>query len=494
VQLRGAVRGGGVADLSVLFCTEGTYPFVEGGVGTWCDIICRELPQVEFTLYAVTGSPEVSYKFDPPPNARRVVHVPLFGTRDPSEAFGARRERASEQEIDEVFVPLLRRLLEGLDVEGAEIRDYGVVVYELWRWFGTHEWRQTWKSRPVYEAFAAYAATRARPGEVPTVGDVDAALGWLHAFFAPLAAPVPRSDLVHATIAGFAALPGIVAKHRDGTPFLVTEHGVYVRERYISVSTSDFSQYAKRFLMSLTGFVARLVYAHADLVAPVVAYNQRWELPFGVDASRISAIYNGVDPGLFLPRPRPRDAPAGPVAVAAARIFPLKDIETMIRSAAVARELVPGIRYLVYGSLDADVPYVERCLGLVRELGLEETFELRGFHSNPAELYAEGDICVLSSISEAFPYTVLESMACARPVVGTDVGGVREALDGFGIVVPPRDPEAFGRAVARMFDDDEFRRELGRRAREEVLAKYRTSDSVNAYWAAYLELTGRVAA
>jgi glycosyltransferase involved in cell wall biosynthesis len=175
--------------------------------------------------------------------------------------------------------------------------------------------------------------------------------------------------------------------------------------------------------------------------------------------------------------------------VAAARIFPLKDIETMIRSAAVARELIPDIRYLVYGSLDADVPYVRRCQALVAELGLENTFELRGFHSNPAELYSEGDVCVLSSISEAFPYTALESMACARPVVGTDVGGVREALEGFGIVVPPRDPEAIGRAVVSLVADDEFRRELGRRAREEVLAKYRTSDSVNAYWAAYCELT-----
>src|SRR5262249_6984349 len=59
-----ALRGGRI---EVLFCTEGTYPFVEGGVGTWCDIICRELPEVEFTLYAVTGAPEVTWKFEPPP-------------------------------------------------------------------------------------------------------------------------------------------------------------------------------------------------------------------------------------------------------------------------------------------------------------------------------------------------------------------------------------------------------------------------------------------
>ena len=391
-------------------------------------------------------------------------------------------------------MPLFRRLLDGLAVEGPEVRDLGVVVYELWRWFTEHDWRRTWKTREVYDTFAAHAVAAAPPGEEPTVADINTALHWLYAFLVPLTAPVPESDLVHATIAGFAALPGVIAKHRDGTPLLVTEHGVFVRERYIAVSAADFSPFAKRFLMELSSFVARLVYAHADVVAPVVRYNRRWELPYGADPESIRVIYNGVDPGLFVPKPKPPETAGGPVAVAAARIFPLKDIETMIRSAAVARELVPEIRYLVYGSLDADVPYVERCRALVAELGLERTFELRGFHSKPAELYTEGDICVLSSISEAFPYTVLESMSCARPVVGTDVGGVGEALSGFGLVVPPRDPEALGRAVCSLLGDDEFRRELGRRCREQVLARYRTSDSVNAYWDVYRQLTERAAA
>ncbi len=391
----------------------------------------------------------------------------------------------------ESFLPLFRLLLEGMAVEGTEVREYGVVVFRLWQFFQEFDWKRTWQSPLVYEAFAA--DLRATAGEA-TVADLATALQWFSSFLLPLAAAVPESDLVHSTIAGFAGLPGIVAKHRDGTPFLVTEHGVFVRERYIAVSAADFSQFAKRFLMALSSFVAKLNYAHADLVAPVVRYNRRWELPYGADPERIEPIYNGIDPGLFVPKPKPPSTAGGPVAIAAARIFPLKDIETMIRGAAVARELVPGIRFIVYGSLDADVPYVARCRALVAELGLEETFDLAGFHPNPADLYSEGDICVLSSISEAFPYTVLEAMSCARPVVGTDVGGVREALEGFGVVVPPRDPEAFGRGVAMLLADDEFRRELGRRAREEVLAKYRTSDSVEAYWAAYRRLTGELRA
>lgn len=442
----------------------------------------------------------MSFKFDPPPNARRIVHVPLFGTIDPAEyllrdvPFAELRQRrgaTTEDRVGERFVPLLERLLEGLSVEGPEVRDYGVLVLELWQWFREHDWRRTWTSRPVYDAFATHARLHPLGPESPSVGDVNTALHWLSSFLLPLAVDVPRTDLVHTTIAAFAALPGIVAKHRDGTPFLVTEHGVYVRERYIAMSSADFSPYEKRFMMALTSFVARLVYAHADLIAPVVEYNRRWELPYGADPRRIRPIYNGVDPGLFVPKPKPAATAGGPVAIAAARIFPLKDIETMIRSAAVARDLVPDIRYLVYGSLDADPAYVERCRTVVQELRLEGTFELRGFHSKPAELYTEGDVCVLSSISEAFPYTVLESMACSRPVVGTDVGGVKEALSGFGLVVAPRDPEALGRAVVQLLADDEFRRELGRRAREEVLAKYRISNSVNAYRDAYAELTSR---
>ncbi len=146
--------------------------------------------------------------------------------------------------------------------------------------------------------------------------------------------------------------------------------------------------------------------------------------------------------------------------------------------------------FIVYGNLDADVPYVERCRALISELDLHDTFELAGFHPSPAQVYVEGDISALSSISEGFPFTVLESMACARPVVGTDVGGVREALEGFGRVVPPRDHEAFGTACVELLRDDELRLELGRRAREQILLRFRTSTSVEGYRELYRRLAG----
>jgi glycosyltransferase involved in cell wall biosynthesis len=160
----------------------------------------------------------------------------------------------------------------------------------------------------------------------------------------------------------------------------------------------------------------------------------------------------------------------------------------MIRAAAIARESIPDVEFLVYGSLDADVPYVEECRRLIAELGLEKTFVFAGHHTKPAELYNEGDISALSSISEGFPYTVLESMACARPVVATDVGGVREALEDFGILVPPRDHEAFGQAVVKLLQSPELRVRMGRQGRETVLAHFRTEHTVGAYRKLYERL------
>src|SRR3954452_6152537 len=481
---------------SVLLCTEGTYPYVGGGVSTWCDILCRELEEYEFTLYAVTGEPEVRLRYELPPNVTGTIHVPLWGAREPSDfilakipfaELDARRKRTTATAVELRFVPLLHRLLGAMGVESGPDDD-GTLIWQLWRWFQEHDWRGTWKSREVWDAFVEITAVSHGALEPPTVEDTATALRWLANYLLPLTTPLPKADLAHTTIAGFPGLAGIVSKLEHGTPFLVTEHGVWVRERYISISNGPFSEFGKRFLMGLSKYLARANYKVADVVSPVTGFNRRWEVPYGAAAESIETIPNGVDPGLFTPAPKPPSTANRPVVVAAARVFPLKDIETMIRAADVARREMPDIEFLVYGSLDADVPYVEACRALIAELGVEKTFTFAGHHSKPAELYNEGDISALSSISEGFPYTVLESMACARPVVATDVGGVREALEDFGILVAPRDHVAFGEACVTLLRNPELRARMGRQAREAVLARFRIAHSVGGYRELYERL------
>lgn len=482
---------------TVLLTTEGTYPFVGGGVSTWCDLLCQELGDYDFTVMALTGSPAAELRYTLPQNISSVIQVPLWGMAEPAEHIDPRigvagivrrRSGTSAGVVEEGFLPLMERLMAGLDGSDGDAASMMSVFEEMSAYFMEHDWGTTWKARSTWEAFRRSALEGRFGGVEPTVWDMTTGLRWLHFFLMPLAVPLPRTTLVHATIAAFAAIPGIVAKQRWNTPFILTEHGVAVRERYLAVAQQDMSPWGGRFLIALSSLIARTAYAAADVVAPVADYNRRWEEQMGAAPEKIRTIYNGVDPGVFVPRPRPDGGAGRPTVVAAARIFPLKDVETMIRAADVTRRSVPDVRYLVYGSLDADVPYVERCRALIEELDVGETFEFGGLHHSPADLYCEGDISILSSISEGFPYTVLESMSCGRPVVATDVGGVREALEGFGIVVPPRDPEALGEAAARLLLDPQLRAELGRRSREEVLARYRIGHSIDGYRWLYEEL------
>ena len=72
----------------------------------------------------------------------------------------------------------------------------------------------------------------------PTVWDLTTCFRWTKHFLTPLDAPIPETSIVHATLAGFPGIAGVVAKRHRGTPFLVTDHGVFVRERYIAVSAN----------------------------------------------------------------------------------------------------------------------------------------------------------------------------------------------------------------------------------------------------------------
>ena len=262
-------------------------------------------------------------------------------------------------------------------------------------------------------------------------------------------------------------------------------------KRYLAVSTTRLPVTQRRFLLAIAELCGAVTYEHADVIAPVCAWNTRWERRLGADDEMLVPICNGVDVDAFTPRDKPRTSPGygRPTVVAAARIFPLKDVETMIRAAAVTRAAIPDVLFLVYGSLTADPDYVARCRTLIDELDLADTFVLAGLAPDPTEIFNQGDIGVLSSVSEAFPYTVLEALACARPVAATDVGGVSEMLAGWGILVPPRDAAALGRACAELLADPQRRALLGRRGRERVLARFRSSMVVDRYAGLYDQLT-----
>ncbi|MDZ7680242.1 MAG: glycosyltransferase [Fodinibius sp.] len=179
---------------------------------------------------------------------------------------------------------------------------------------------------------------------------------------------------------------------------------------------------------------------------------------FDAPEERIDPIYNGVDTEEFRPQPKPDHTKDRPTVVAVAHVFPLKDVETMIRSCNLVRQQIPNVQYIIYGSLEVDKEYVAKCRKLVEELDLgDRFFTFGGYHDTPSEIFNEGDISILSFyFSRICPTAVLESMSCARPVVATDVGGVSEAVEGCGIICKPRDAKDLAEGVIKLLEDDGF--------------------------------------
>lgn len=483
--------------LSVMLTTEGTYPHSTGGVSTWCNNLIGNLNWVDFTLVPVMMNPYITMRYELAGNIDRVAEVPLWGMEEPAEyltnipfsqVYQAKRETL-EPVISDKFIPSFRAFVEELYQDKLDGRIIGEKIYEMHRYFQRYDYNLTLKSEPVWDTFREVVLSNAgRSGiaALPTIFDITEALRWLYHFMIPVLADPPRTDLAHSTAAAFCAIPCVVSKLRDGTPFLLTEHGVYIREQYLSVSRANYPFYAKDFLLRLIVGISRMSYFFADQISPVCRYNIRWEMAHGAEPEKIKVIYNGIDPDVFVSRELPDLPPT--VIVPAARIDPLKDIETLLHAAARVSRSVPDIAFVVYGHM-LDEDYLNTCTKLRQELGLEHTVTFAGHSDVPWEIYNQGHVVALTSISEAFPYAVIEAMASSRPVVASNVGGIGEALEGCGIVVAPRDVEGFANAILKLLGDPELRKQLGQEARDRVLNTFTLRHFVTAYGDSYRTLT-----
>lgn len=142
-----------------------------------------------------------------------------------------------------------------------------------------------------------------------------------------------------------------------------------------------------------------------------------------------------------------------PLVATAARLHPQKDLGTFLAAMAVVRARVPSVRVAIAG----DGPDAEAIRRERDRLGLADVVELLGQRDDVPDLLAAADVVALSSIWEGSPLVVAEAMLLGRPVVATAVGAVPEAVvDGeTGRLVPARDPQALGDAVADLLESPE---------------------------------------
>jgi len=203
-------------------------------------------------------------------------------------------------------------------------------------------------------------------------------------------------------------------------------------------------------------------------------------------------IPNGFDCGRFVPDPAARmrirrelgitdsDLVIGHVG----RYHEIKGHRLLISAIARLKARLPSATLVLVG-LDVDDGNTE-LTAAIRDAGLESRVRLLGLRNDIPQLTAAFDLAVLASRAESFPNVVAEAMACAVPVVATDVGDCAAIIGDTGIVCRYGDPDALAAGIMSLASlSDADRERLGQRARARIQANFALESIAHRYWDVY---------
>ncbi|WCB95091.1 glycosyltransferase [Baekduia alba] len=459
----------------ILLTTEGTYPYIMGGVSSWCDLMVNSLTEFDWQVMPIVAPHGRPPTFALPRHATEIGPVEVWSEELPKLARGGRGDRRSGVELPSMLV---RNLL------GWEGSTDAVVA--AWVWCRRHPGgvRRAFRSAQGWAAFleglrAVLAERIPEAGTPPALDLVEAATLYQTLYWVArtAAVPTPPTDALHVTAAGWAAIPAVVHKALHETPMVLTEHGVYVREAYLAAARNGDSPGSRFAATRLARGLARTAYAAADVVSPVTDANAYWEMGLGIDPNKILVLYNGLEPPSA-----PTPPPCTRTVVSVGRLDPLKDAHTMLRVAAQATTHLPDARFLHYGPVPrGEEIYGQSCLALHARLGLGERFRFMGATADPTGVVRASDVVLMTSISEGLPMAILEAMGQARPVVSTGVGGVPEVVRGCGLVCAPGDDHALTTAVVMLLRNPDLAWRLGQRGHSRLGRLFNERACVDGY-------------
>lgn len=496
------------ADIGLLL--EGTYPYVNGGVSSWVHDIIRAFPEYTFGLCFLGSKPDdypkmaymlpanvvhlenhYLYDGDPPPVQEHGVH----GDREAFERIALLHEQLRRPADVPLDNRLVRRVVDDLTDDHRLGELHFLYSPDAWT-FLTDQYRAHC-SDPSFTDYFWSVRLMHRPL-------------WQLARIAEQLIPM---RLYHAISTGYAGFLGAMLRHRQGRPLLISEHGIYTKERKIELFQSQwirdnrnrieydashigyFHEMWARFFESL----GRMTYAAADDIVALYEGNRRRQMLDGAPAPKTRTIPNGVDLRRLAPLRAQRSDAIPKVLCLIGRVVPIKDVKTFIRAMLTVVRTMPEAEAWIAGPENEDPPYATECRELIDRLGLTDKVKLLGLQRID-ELLPRIGVLVLSSISEALPLAVLEAFAAGVPVVTTDVGACSELIHGsdagdaaLGVavrVVPIAYPVALAREALDLLGDENAWRAAQRAGIARVERYYSQERMVGAYRALYATLAG----
>ena len=242
----------------------------------------------------------------------------------------------------------------------------------------------------------------------------------------------------------------LMASKLLGLPLILFAHG---------------SEYAQPVPLPLS---RKLTARGATRVICVSRYIGQLVAALDVQPERLSVVYSGCDPSIVEAGGMPRESTSPPTILTVSRLTERKGIDRVIAAMPKVLSAVPNARYVIAG----DGTYKERLKQLARESPARDAIEMAGVVAGAEKIayYKQCSVFAMPSYSEGFPLAFLEAAAFGKPTVGTNVGGIPEAVSHgeTGILIECCDDDALADALIRLLSEPGVARAMGERGRRRV--------------------------
>lgn len=459
--------------MRVCLICEGSYPYIPGGVSSWVQMVCSQFHDIEFIIWAIaTTREEMPEYVCPIPENVKEIQTLYIG--DVEFKKSGKKIRLTEEE---------KEIMRGL-VGGSVDAINWTGVLEL-----AKRYHQYMADLLMSESFFDICLEEYRKQKSKKVF-----LQFLWNFrgiYFPLmyilSQEIPKADIYHAVSAGYAGILGSCASYIKGVPLLLSEHGIYTREREEDIIRSTWVEGEfKGLWIDFFKKLSFITYQQASMVTTLFETNRSLQIELKCPPNKIVIIPNGVNVEDF-DCCRKQDK-SGPLVLGAIlRVVPIKDVKTMLLAFDIVKQAEPEVQLKIMGNCAEDPVYYHECQDLLAELGTEDV-EFLGL-VNIKDYLPDIDLLLLSSISEGQPLAILEGLAAEIPFVATNVGDCRALLEGeggadsfgsAGVIVPIMNSEAMAQAILRCIRNPDLLRKMGKAGRERVETLYTREEMLDA--------------
>ncbi len=472
---------------------EGTYPYTAGGVSTWIHQLVSAMSDLRFSVLHIAALPNSrrEFKYRMPPNILDIDDLYLHGALELTKMSPRRRRVKALDALEGLHEALVAENFDAF----ADVLPYlrgpdALTPGDLFQ---------------SVEAWALITKFYTRYGEDASFLD----FFWtFRSMYQPLLStlqcPLPPARLYHTVSTGYAGLLSAVARATQDASVVLTEHGVYTYERQLEISQATWIytphqerfrvqrslSFFKRLWLGLFGLLGKMSYRHADRIITLFEGNRLKQIAAGAPPEKITIIPNGIDVQYYHDITLKAQKGGARTVAFIGRVVPIKDVKTFVHAAKVVSAEMPNVEFLILGPTDEEPEYTEECRDLIRGLGLEDKVKMVG-KVDMRDWYSRIDLVVLTSLSEAQPYVLLEANAIGAPVVATDGGACREMLEGrtpedkrigpSGLLTGVAHPDETALAMMRLLTEPQLWNQMSEAGRARTRTFYDQADLISRY-------------